>query len=488
VKGVLKLMDKYSIIKLYQRGESFRSIGKSLGINRKTVAKYCNEYHAETECLETETDDPREAQERILAKPKYRSGSRKAHKYTAEMESLLDKILQDELEKSKQLGSRHKQALSYQQIFNRFVEAGHDIGLSTISSKIREKRTFTKECFIRQEYELGDRLEFDFGEVLLIIGGERKKLHLAVLSSPGSNFRWAFLYTSQKKEVFLSAHVDFFEMVGGVYREVVYDNMKNVVSKFIGKHEKELNEDLINLALYYGFSTNVTNAFSGNEKGHVEGSVKIIRREVYGPKYRFNTFEDAKEHLAGQLMRMNEGSEIKREIAHLLPYKPKLDLAEIRLVTINKYSFARVNNGVYSVPDYLVGKKLTAKMYHDFIKFYSNSHFVCEHKIVDGLNAVSIDIRHYLNTFKKKPGAIKNSLALKSMPRLKSIYDTYFTSNPKAFIEQLTTHQDLHYDVLVEKLRKHCCLEKSDNMNQSIALITENQLNMYNNLSIGKRH
>ena len=481
-------MDKYSIINLYQRGESYRSIGKSLGINRKTVARYCKEFIEESEHLVMETTEPREVQERILAKPKYRSGNRKAHKYTDEMALLLDNILQDELEKSQQLGNRHKQALSYQQIFNKFVEAGYDIGLSTISAKIREKRIFTKECFIRQEYELGDRLEFDFGEVLLIIGGERQRLHLAVLSSPGSNFRWAYLYTSQKKEVFLSAHIDFFEMVGGVYREIVYDNMKNVVSKFIGKHEKELNQDLISLALYYGFNTNVTNVFSGNEKGHVEGSVKIIRREVFGPKYRFNTLEDAKEHLAGQLMRMNEGSQIEREITCLLPYKPKLDLAEIRLVTINKYSFARVNNGVYSVPDYLVGKKLTAKVYHDIIKFFSNSHFVCEHKVVDSLNATSIDIRHYLRTFKKKPGAIKNSLALKSMPRLKSIYDTYFTSNPKAFIEQLTTYQDLHYDVIIEKLRNYCCLEQSGNTNQSIALITENQLNMYNNLSIGRRH
>ena len=50
-------------------------------------------------------------------------------------------------------------------------------------------------------------------------------------------------------------------MIGGVWKEVVYDNMRNVVSKFIGKNEKELNEDLVKLSLYYGFDINVTNAF-----------------------------------------------------------------------------------------------------------------------------------------------------------------------------------------------------------------------------------
>jgi hypothetical protein len=29
-------------------------------------------------------------------------------------------------------------------------------------------------------------------------------------------------------------------MIGGVYVKVVYDNMKNVVKKFIGRTEKEL--------------------------------------------------------------------------------------------------------------------------------------------------------------------------------------------------------------------------------------------------------
>lgn len=51
----------------------------------------------------------------------------------------------------------------------------------------------------------------------------------------------------------MDAHVKFFEDIGGIYKEVVYDNMKNVVNKFIGKNEDVLNEDLIKMSLYYGF-------------------------------------------------------------------------------------------------------------------------------------------------------------------------------------------------------------------------------------------
>jgi hypothetical protein len=37
-------------------------------------------------------------------------------------------------------------------------------------------------------------------------------------------------------------------MVGGVYGEVVYDNMRNVATKFIGRNEKELNPDLLKMS------------------------------------------------------------------------------------------------------------------------------------------------------------------------------------------------------------------------------------------------
>ncbi|WP_373485118.1 hypothetical protein [Acetobacterium malicum] len=80
----------------------------------------------------------------------------------------------------------------------------------------------------------------------------------------------------------------FYRMTGGIYKEVVYDNMRNVVSKFIGRNEKVLNPDLLILSNYYGFRVNVTNCFKGNEKGHVEGSVKIIRNQVFAEKYEFS--------------------------------------------------------------------------------------------------------------------------------------------------------------------------------------------------------
>lgn len=385
---------------------------------------------------------------------------------------------------------RHKQGLTRQQMHQLLVGQGFDISYTTIANKINAKNNASKECFIKQIYEYGDRLEYDFGEVKLSINGKLEKFYMAVISSPAGDFRWAFLYKNQKKDVFLDSHVRFFEMMGGVYYEVVYDNMKNVVSKFIGRNEKELNEDLIKLSTYYGFKINVTNCFKANEKGHVEGSVKIIRNFAFASKYEFASFEHAQEYLTSQLLKLNENSKIEEEKLALLPYKPMLELADISINKVSKYSFVQVDKNFYSVPEYLVGRKVSVKSYFDRIIVFSNNNKVCEHKKLDGFSMIGVDITHYLNTFLKKPGAIRNSVALKSLPQLKTIYDMYFTENPKKFIELLIDNQEKSMDDIIKILSGYT--KTNSHPADSIAVgsdlnnITKLQLSQYAMLSARK--
>ena len=62
-------------------------------------------------------------------------------------------------------------------------------------------------------------------------------------------------------------------------------------------------------------------------------------------------------------------------------------------------------------------------------------------RIVNEKGKTCIDIRHYLNTFVKKPGALRNSTALKSVPELKDIFDTYYKDNPRLFIDKLNENR-----------------------------------------------
>jgi len=481
-KGMISLMNKYTFVRLKLQGFSNREIARQLHVNRKTVDKYWKQYENEVVSLQDSHASLSEAQETIVSPPKYDTSKRKPNKYTDEIDQALDGLLQSEEEKRQKLGP-NKQQLTHTQIHEKLRSQGFDIGLTTIATKIKEKRNYQKECFIKQEYNLGDRVEFDFGEVKLDIQNTIVNAYMAVFSSPASNLRWAYLYTNQKKAVFLESHVSFFEMMGGVYREVVYDNMKNVVAKFLGRNEKELNPDLLKMGLYYGYVINVTGCYSPEQKGHVESSVKIIRNQVFGQRYRFDSWDEAVQYLQEQCQKHNENSLWEQEKQALLPYKPKLELAEIRQAKINTYSFARIDNHFYSVPDYLVGKILTAKIYAQRIDFYAHNHFVCSYVRSDK-EKYHVQIQHYLPTLRKKPGAVRNSVALKSNPALKSVFEVYYVDQPRVFIDLLLQYQDKPMDEIIlllqQKGKEQPVIVEQKNR---VVRMTLKQLQQYSHLS-----
>lgn len=63
-------------------------------------------------------------------------------------------------------------------------------------------------------------------------------------------------------------------------------------------------------------------------------------------------------------------------------------------------------------------------------------------KRIDGNKKISADIRHYLKTLIFKPGALRNSFVLKSNPKLKTIFDKYYTNNPKKFIDIIEKNKE----------------------------------------------
>jgi transposase len=444
-------MEKKDILDLKQEGKSNREVARYLGINRKTVAKYWNEYKQQISQLNKKGADTRTIQDDLYKTPTYQSSDkkRKARKYTEEIAARLQEILGEERRKNTILGVGHKQKLTNKQIHQKLVDEGFDISCGTINNKLAVMRDKKKEVFIRQEYDFGERLEYDFGEVRLDCGEGVKTYHMAVLSSPGGKFRWCYLYTNQKKAVFMDSHVKFFEMMGGGYHEVVYDNMRNVVTKFIGKNEKELNEDLLKMSLYYGFKINVTNCFKANEKGSVEKSVDVLRNEIFADTWKFNSLEDAQTYLHSKLLKLNENSEMEKEQQHLTTYRPPLELAMISENKVNTSSMISVDTAFYSVPEHLVDKRVIVKKYHDEIRIFANNIEVCRHKRIFGLGKMQVDIYHYLNTLFKKPGAVRNSVALKQIPRLKAIFDTHYADKPKQFIQEFMDNKHLAINEII---------------------------------------
>lgn len=432
------------ILKSHREGKSQRTISKELGISRKTVKKYI----AEFETRLRSGSPPQEAMTRYLSDPPtYHREKREKLKLTLEVQRAIDGLLAANEEKKRQ-GLR-KQLLKKCDIHGLLQEQGIAIGYTTVCNYIKEKQggTAPKEAYIRQEYVPGAVCEFDWGEIKLYIGGKLLRFQLAVFTTAYSNYRFAAIYRRQDTLAFMESHVGFFEHLQGVHREMVYDNMRVAVSKFIGRHEKEPTRALLQLRGHYRFGHRFCNSYRGNEKGHVERSVEYIRRKSFGVKCHFTDLEEATAWLNTKVAVLNDTKQkltgktanelLAEERAALLPLPTRLLCSDQIRLRVDKYATVSYRTNRYSVPDNLVGEFVQVKIMSHELWFYHEDQKVATHHRSYHRHGWTIKIDHYLDTFKRKPGALAGSMALASSGYLKELYETHFMEEPRNFIDLL---------------------------------------------------
>lgn len=452
---MIKLNQKQEILLMYLReGRSQREISRMTGVDRKTVSKYINQYMEAREELERSGHQVElgELIQAMVEAPKYKVGIRPKRKLTEETEQKIKGYLEENEEKRRK-GLR-KQLKKPIDIYEALDEEDIDISYSTVLRIIRELEKKPKEAFIKGNYVPGDICEFDWGEVKLTIGGKRRTLQMGAFTPAYGNYRYACLFSKQTTECFQEAHAMFFEKVGGVYHTMVYDNMKVAVKRFVGT-EKEPTEALLKLSLYYTFQYRFCNVESGNEKGHVERSVEVIRRKAFAFRDTFETLEEANQYLEEVCKKLNRKSLtnhaekktpeelLEQERPYLLPLLPMFDAARIQHPRVDKYATVVIDQSHYSVPDHLVGQKVMVKIYSNRIQCFHEETKVAEHQRLTGCHEWSLQLEHYLNTLKKKPGALASSMALQqATKKIKKIYTTYYTSRAKEFVELMQYIQD----------------------------------------------
>ena len=239
------------ILQRYREGKSQRSISRGLGISRKTVKKYIDQY--EQSC-QLSGDSTTEYSKYISCTPQYQTPVRVTYRLTDKIKQKIDDLLASNTKK-RALG-QSKQQLKKIDIYEYLKDLGYTIGYTTVCNYIRkkEKGSIVSEAFIRQKYAPGSSCEFDWGEVKLHIAGKLTRFQLAVFTSSYSNYRYAMLFNKQATMAFMESHVSFFSHTGGSFKEMVYDNMRVAVSKFVGKYHKEPTQALLALRGHYLFN------------------------------------------------------------------------------------------------------------------------------------------------------------------------------------------------------------------------------------------
>ncbi len=348
---MITMIDKQSIILgYYQQGKSKKQLSRDLGISLKTVKKYLSEH--ETEMSRAGHDSSILPVEGIIHPPRYDSSKRVKRVLTQEVSSVIDEYLAQNNKKRDQ--GKHKQLMKKIDIFQAMEQAGYQISYTSVCRYVRRHTAQSREVFIRQQYDPGQAVEFDWGEVKISINGIAKTLMMAVFTSCNSNHRWARLYHRQDMSSFVDTHAQYFAYTGGVQKQVVYDNMRVAVRKYtIRNSDKKPTGELLKMSCYYKFDYRFCNAGKGNEKGRVERSVEYIRRKAFAPKDAFASLEAANTHLVKCCEQLNQkpltGNTtpiqvvFETELQHMITAPPPYDASQLTCLRVDKYSCIKVD-------------------------------------------------------------------------------------------------------------------------------------------------
>lgn len=450
------------IIQYFREGKSQRQISRDLSLNRKTVRKVIKRYQElEGQNEPKFSQDSSILQSDIVSPPKYCTLNRRKRKLNEQVTTLLDEYIASNAKKRSE--GLVKQVMRKIDMHAALENKGIEIGYTTVCNYVRHQLAKNKEVYIRQTHPPGFSCQFDWAESKLIIAGKRQKVYMAIFTSSYSNYRYAFLFMRQDSLSFMESQIKFFAHIGGVYQEMVYDNMRVAVAQFVGKHERKPTKALEQLSAWYQFRYRFCNIGKGNEKGHVERSVEVIRRKAFSTQDTFDDLQQAQHHLQASCEKLNhrishgQSESAVQKLAHertfLWPHPSQMECYEMQELQVDKYATFTYKTNHYSVPDQLISKRVAVKIYAQQLVVYNDNKIIATHTRSYQLHEWYLQLEHYLQTLKRKPGALAGSLALQQVnERIRKLYNSYFSSKPKAFIELLLYCQK--YDIGIDQLEQ----------------------------------
>lgn len=240
---MLNMSKEANIIALKFQGQGIREITRLTGLSRNTVRKYIREYENNLVLMANEKDQTEIIRlQNEITKPKqgkFRIYSRRC--LTVDIQKRIKEFLELDIKRDLELGP-NKQKNTARKIYSELIYEGFLISESSVSKFVRSEKNKRKEVYIKRGFEYGQRLEYDFHQVKLLIDGERIVKHQVTIACPKSGFILIRLYPNENTQTVINSLVEFIEYSKGVFKECVFDLevIENMIESLI-KLTKSIN-------------------------------------------------------------------------------------------------------------------------------------------------------------------------------------------------------------------------------------------------------
>lgn len=310
-----------------------------------------------------------------------------------------------------------------------------ELSYSTVRDYVRVRRAqidveggWRVEVFVPQEHAPAEEAEVDFGEVWVILAGVKTKCHMFTFRLSHSGKAVHRVYSTQSQEAFLEGHIDAFEEIGGVpTKHIRYDNLTAAVQAVLyGKGRNRVENDRwVLFRSHYGFDSFYCQPGidGAHEKGGVEGEVGRFRRTWLSPMPVVDTLAELNARIREHDARDNDrridtrirtvGQDFAEELPLLrpLPFE-RFDPGLLLHPRVDRSSLITVRMAKYSVPTRLIGRQVRVSLRASEVVVFDGRDQVARHERVVARGGESVNLDHYLEVLRHKPGALPGSTAL----------------------------------------------------------------------------
>jgi len=299
--------------------------------------------------------------------------------------------------------------LSAVRILEEIREKGYTGSYTIVKDFVRPlKRSRQIPAEYRYETGPGIQAQVDWGEVdTIVVDGRKRKLYCFAMVLGYSRTRYTEFTLDTRTETFIQCHLNAFAYYGGITKEILYDNTKNVVlTRAMKSSDSKWNPLFQDFFSHYGFIPRLCKP--GKEgaktKGKVERVVGYVKDNFYlGREYE--SILDLNAQASDWLNRVNQKPHGTTHIPpleriqeeKLMPFDEKspyqIVRTEYRKISNDCY-FSYLGNR-YSVPWRYAGLQATLRIQNRKMQVFVNGTNICEHTCHEGSGNVVRERDHF---------------------------------------------------------------------------------------------
>jgi transposase len=319
-----------------------------------------------------------------------------------------------------------KQRYTSGKVYRLLRQTGYQGAESTVRYYVSQRRKALRRpiVYLPLTYDPGVDAQVDWGEAMVILGGEQVVVPLFIMRLCYSRKLFVMAFPTQRQEAFLLGHVLAFAHFGGVPQRLSYDNLKTAVQHILQGRNRIEQTEFVRFRSHYLFESRFCTPAQGHEKGGVESAVGYSRRNFLTPIPVVADYDELNALLLAaccaddqrSVERSDETIAVRwqAEQPHLraLPAYA-FSCCASREVTLNGYGQVTFETNRYSVPADQARKHLTLRAYPFSIELLADNQVVATHKRCYGRQQDILDPLHYLALIAQRPGAFEHAQPLR---------------------------------------------------------------------------